>query len=213
MGVLGREMPLNGNKKLALTDLIKEKGIVFKHVKLFSKVESEYYYDIKNVEFQPEGIHLLGELLLGEIVKYGAKSVGGLEMGAVSLATAVVMKSAWSGKYELGLNGFFIRKETKQYGLEKRIEGNMIPPVVIVDDVLTSGKSVMGAIQAVNNEGHSVKGVVFVIDREEGVEEERQNLLKQNNIKYSSLFKHSDFKSFIEQKLEEKRQNQGIKSD
>jgi orotate phosphoribosyltransferase len=84
---------------------------------------------------------------------------------------------------------------------------------VIVDDVLTSGKSVMGAIEAVNNEGNSVKGVVFVIDREEGVGEERQNLLKQNNIKYSSLFKHSDFKSFIEEKLEEKRQNQRIKSD
>ena len=208
-------MPLNYDKKLALMDLIKEKGIVFKRVTLFSKLESEYYYDVKNVEFQPEGIHLLGELLLKEIVKYGAKSVGGLEMGAVALATAVVMKSTWSGRYDVGLNGFFIRKETKQYGLQRRIEGNVIPPVVIVDDVLTSGKSVMGAIEAVNNEGHNVKGVVFVIDREEGVREgeEKPNLLKQNNIKYSSLFRHSEFKPFIEEKIEEKRQNRRIESD
>ncbi|CAN5542935.1 hypothetical protein BH18THE2_BH18THE2_28310 [soil metagenome] len=72
----------------------------------------------------------------------------------------------------------------------------------------------MAAIEAVNNEGHSVKGVVFVIDREEGVGdgEEKQNLLKQNNIKYSSLFRHSDFKSFIEEKIKEKRQNKKIKS-
>lgn len=182
-------------------DLIKKTGIVFRHVKLFSKLESEYYYDIKNVEFQPEGIHLLGELLVGEIAQYGAKSVGGLEMGTVSLATAVVMKSTWSGNYNTGVSGFFIRKEPKQYGLEKRIEGNVRPPIVLVDDVLTSGKSVMSAIEAVNKEGYSVKGVVFVIDRQEG----ESNLLKQNNIKYSSLFKHSDFKSFIEMEIEKKK--------
>ena len=123
------------------------------------------------------------------------------------------MKSNWSGKYDVGLNGFFIRKEPKQYGLEKKIEGNMIPPVVLIDDVLTSGNSIMGAIEAVRSEGLNVKGVVLVIDREERAREDKPNLLKQNNIKYSSLFKHSDFKSFIEEKLEEKRQNQGIKSD
>lgn len=211
IGVVGREMALNDNNKLVLMDLIKEKGIVFKHVKLFSKIESEYYYDIKNVEFQPEGIHLLGELLLGEIVRYDAKSVGGLEMGAVSLATAVIMKSTLSGKYDVGLNGFFIRKETKQYGLEKRIEGNRKPPVVLVDDVLTSGKSIMSAIEAVNKEGYSIKGVVFVIDREEGTEDGKPNLLKQNSITYSSLFKHSDFKLFIEERLR-KKQNQKIES-
>jgi orotate phosphoribosyltransferase len=211
MGVLGQEMSLNDTKKLRLMDLIKETGIVFRHVKLFSRIESDYYYDIKNVGFQPEGLHLLGELLLEEITKYGAKSVGGLEMGAVSLATAVVIKSTWNGKYDIGLNGFFIRKEPKQYGLEKKIEGNVKSPVVIVDDVLTSGKSVMSAIEAVNKEGYSVKGVVFVVDREEGIGERKPNLLKQNNIKHSSLFKHSDFKPFIEEKLRKKQQAQSKK--
>jgi orotate phosphoribosyltransferase len=201
MGVLGQEVPLKDAKKLRLMEIIKETGIIFRHVKLFSEIESEYYYDIKNVEFRPEGLHLLGDLLIEEIAKYGAKSVGGLEMGAVSLATAVVIKSTWDGRYDVGLNGFFIRKESKQYGLEKRIEGNVKEPVVIIDDVLTSGKSVMGAIEAVNNEGYTVKGVVFVIDRQEGLGEGRPNLLKQNNIKYSSLFTHSDFKSFIEERL------------
>jgi orotate phosphoribosyltransferase len=85
--------------------------------------------------------------------------------------------------------GFFIRKEAKGYGLQKRIEGNMIPPVVIVNDVITSGESVMKSIEAVNAEGITPKGVVCVIDREEAG---TPNVLKQNNIKYSALFKHSE---------------------
>lgn len=189
-------------KRRRLMEVIKENAIVFQDVQLFSKIKSPYYYDIKRIELQQEGMHLLSELLLTAIAKYGAKSVGGMEMGAVALVAAVVFKSKMNGKYSTGLSGFFVRKEAKNYGLQKRIEGNMIPPVVIVDDVITSGQSVMNSIEAVNKEGVTPKGVVCVIDREE---ESTSNLLKENNIKYSALFKHSEFKSFIEQKLEEKR--------
>jgi len=196
-------MPSYDEKRRKLMEIIQKNAIVFQDVQLFSKIKSQYYYDIKRISLQKEGAHLLAELLLSEIYKYGPKSVGGMEMGAVALVTAVVIKSTMDGKYEKGLNGFFIRKEAKGYGLQKRIEGNMIPPVVIVDDVITSGKSVMDSIEAVNAEGVTPKGVVCVIDREEAG---TPNVLKQNNIKYSSLFKHSEFKPFIEQKLEEKRQ-------
>ncbi|HET7285513.1 MAG TPA: hypothetical protein VFI70_12595 [Nitrososphaeraceae archaeon] len=147
-------------------------------------------------------MHLLSELLLTQTAQYSAKSVGGMEISVVVLVSAVVLKSTMDGKYSTGLNGFFIRKEAKGYGLQKRIEGNMIPPVVIVDDVITSGRSVMNSIETVNEEGVTPKGVISVIDREE---EGTPNVLKENNIKYSSLFKHSEFKPFIEQKLEEKR--------
>jgi orotate phosphoribosyltransferase len=58
---------------------------------------------------------------------------------------------------EKGLNGFFIREQAKGHGLQKRIEGNMIRPVVIVDEVTTSGKSVMDSIEAVNAEGVTPK--------------------------------------------------------
>ena len=196
-------MPSYDEKRRKLMEIIQKNAIVFQDVQLFSKIKSQYYYDIKRISLQKEGAHLLAELLLSEIYKYGPKSVGGMEMGAVALVTVVVIKSTMDGKYEKGLNGFFIRKEAKGYGLQKRIEGNMIPPVVIVDDVITSGKSVMDSIEAVNAEGVTPKGVVCVIDREEAG---TPNVLKQNNIKYSSLFKHSEFKPFIEQKLEEKRQ-------
>jgi orotate phosphoribosyltransferase len=203
MGIVGEQtMPSYDKKRRKLMEIIQKNAIVFQDVQLFSKIKSQYYYDIKRISLQKEGAHLLAELLLSEIYKCGPKSVGGMEMGAVALVTAVVFKSTMDGKYEKGLNGFFIRKEAKGYGLQKRIEGNMIPPVVIVDDVITSGKSVMDSIEAVNAEGVTPKGVVCVIDREEAG---TPNVLKQNNIKYSSLFKHSEFRPFIEQKLEEKR--------
>jgi orotate phosphoribosyltransferase len=202
MGIVGEQIMPYDEKRRRLMEIIQENAIVFQDVQLFSKVKSQYYYDIKRISLQKEGANLLAEMLLTEIYKYGPQSVGGIEMGAVALVTAVVLKSTMDGKYEKGLNGFFIRKEAKGYGLQKRIEGNMISPVVIVDDVITSGESVMKSIDAVNAEGVTPKGVVCVIDREEPG---TPNVLKQHNIKYSALFKHSEFKPFIEQKLEKRR--------
>ena len=83
----------------------------------------------------------------------------------------------------------------------KQIEGMIIDPVVVVDDVLTSGKSIQKAMDAVEEHGYNVAGVVCILDREEkGIE----NVLKQNGVKYTPLFKHSDFKPFIDQRLNER---------
>jgi orotate phosphoribosyltransferase len=181
-----------------LKELIRKYGIEFRHVKLSSSKETDYYYDIKKVAFHPKGIHLLGDLLLTEIAKYRPKSVGGLEIGAAPLTTSVIIKSTEDWKYRNGLNGFLIRKNPKKHGLEKKIEGILDSPVVIVDDVVTSGQSIKDAIDAVNDEGFSVNGVVCVIDREE---EGTVNVLKENNIRYTALFQHSEFKPFIEERL------------
>lgn len=181
-----------------LKEFIRKYGIVFRHVKLSSEKETDYYYDIKKVAFHPKGIHLLGNLLLTEISKYRPKSVGGLEIGAAPLITSVMIKSTMDWKDRNGLNGFLIRKNPKKHGLEKKIEGILDSPVVIVDDVVTSGQSIKDAIDAVNAEGFNVKSVVCVIDREE---EGTVNVLKQNNIRYSALFQHSEFKPFIEERL------------
>ena len=202
MGLVGQEMPSYDEKRLRLMELIRENGIVFEEVELFSKIKSPYYYDIKRIELHQEGMQLLSELLLTEVAKYGVKSVGGMAMGAVALVSAIVLISTMKGKYNTGVSGFFVRKEPKTYGLQKKIEGNMISPVVIIDDVITSGRSVMDSIEAVVREGVTPKGVICVIDREE---EGTPNLLKQRNIKYSALFKHSEFKPFIEEKTKRKQ--------
>jgi orotate phosphoribosyltransferase len=193
-----------------LKEFIRKYGIVFRHVKLSSDKETDYYYDIKKVAFHPKGIHLLGDLLLTEISKYRPRSVGGLEIGAAPLITSVIIKSTIDWKDRNGLNGFLIRKNPKKHGLEKKIEGILESPVVIVDDVVTSGQSIKDAIDAVNAEGFSVKGVVCVIDREE---EGTVNVLKQNNIRYSALFQHSEFKPFIEEQLRLKQHEHKFQSE
>jgi orotate phosphoribosyltransferase len=181
-----------------LKELIRNYGIVFRHVKLSSNKETDYYYDIKRLAFNPKGIHLLGDLLLTEVAKYHPKSIGGLEIGAAPLTTSIILKSTEGWKYRNGLNGFLVRKNPKKHGLEKKVEGILDSPVVVVDDVVTSGQSIKDAIDAVNDEGFSVNGVVCVIDREE---EGTVNVLKENNIRYSALFQHSEFKAFIEERI------------
>ena len=92
---------------------------------------------------------------------------------------------------------------------EKKVEGDVVWPAVIIDDVLTTGNSIMQAINALRDEGFSVAGVVCVIDREEG--EHLDELKKQ--MKVSTLFTHSDFKDFIDAELiKRKRQNQKVQS-
>jgi orotate phosphoribosyltransferase len=200
-GLVEKENTLKHNDlKHELKQLIKRKGIVVleSEITLSSGEKTNYYYDIKKVSADPKGANLLGYLLVKEVEKYHAKSVGGLESGAIQISSSVVYKS--SGKKRKGIYGFFVRKQAKTHGLQKRIEGYLIKPVVVVEDVITKGKSVMQAIEAIREERVSIAGVVCVVDRED-----TENLLKENNIKYSSLFKHSEFKSFIETEIKKKK--------
>jgi len=189
---------LDANKLEELKAIVREKGIVVKDkITLSSGEESVYYYDLKKVSFDPVAIKIIGDLLLEQIVlKYGkVKSVGGLASGAVSLVTAIVMKSYGN---DSGINGFFIRKERKPHGLQKIIEGEIKEPVVIVDDVMTTGGSIRLAIDTVREAGFDVKGVLTLLDREE------DNELRKT-IKCFSLLKHSDFKSFIEEQVKKNK--------
>ena len=181
-GLVEKENTLKHNDlKHELKQLIKRKGIVVLEsgITLSSGEKTNYYYDIKKVSADPKGANLLGDLLVKEVEKYHAKSVGGLESGAIQISSSVVYKS--SGKKRNGIYGFFVRKQAKTHGLQKRIEGYLIKPVVVVEDVITKGKSVMQAIEAIREERVNIAGVVCVVDRED-----TENLLKENNTKYSS---------------------------
>ena len=175
-------------------DLIKEKGIVVsdKEIILSSGEKTHFYYDVKKVALDPKGANLIGELLLDEVKKLGAKSVGGLEIGAIPITTAILMKSDRKNE----LTGFLVRKKAKGHGLENIIEGDLVEPAVIVEDVVTKGASVNEAIKAVNKKRVNVAGVVSIVDRE-------ANQLKQT-IRYHSLFTHSDFKLFIEARMKKR---------
>ena len=100
----------------------------------------------KNVN--SEGVVLIGELMLAKISELfggGVKSVGGLESGALPITTAIVLVSKQLREGENKLTGFFVRKEAKRHGLQKKIEGLPKKPLVVVEDVVTTGQSVIDA--------------------------------------------------------------------
>jgi len=187
------------DKHERLKYIIKERGIVIRDVTLSSNRKSKFYYDIKSIVSEPEGAALIGELMLARILKIEPKtmSVGGLESGAIAIATAIVC-SSYLLTPASRVSGFFVRKNVKTYGLEKMIEGLVKDPVAVVDDVITTGKSVLDAVAALRNQGFSNINIVSVIDREL-----KENLLDQSNLQFHSLFKHSEFAEYIDSRLVE----------
>lgn len=184
-------------KRMRLKEIIKERGIVIKDVTLSSNRKSHFYYDIKLIVSDPEGAALIGELMLTEILNIEPKtrSVGGLELGAIAIATTIVYSSNQL-ESKNRISSFFVRKSAKTYGLEKMIEGIVKEPVIIVDDVITTGKGVLDAMYALRNQEIYNINVMSVIDREA-----KENLLDENNIKFHSLFKHSEFADYIDSRL------------
>jgi orotate phosphoribosyltransferase len=186
------------DKHERLKEIIKERGIVIKDVTLSSNRKSKFYYDIKTIVNQPEGAALIGELMLDRIMKVEPRtlSVGGLESGAIAISSSIVCSCHYSSLPN-SVSGFFVRKSVKTYGLEKMIEGIVKDPVAVVDDVVTTGKSVLDAVSALRNQGLYNVNIFCVIDRQ--VE---KNLLDQNNVKFYSLFRHSDFSDYIDSRLD-----------
>lgn len=184
-------------KRKRLKDIIKETGIVIKDVTLSSNRKSKFYYDIKSIVSEPEGATLIGELMLEEVLKIEPKtrSVGGLESGAIAIATVMVCAS-FQLQATRRVSGFFVRKSAKAYGLEKMVEGIVRTPVAVVDDVITTGKSVIDAVSALRFQGINNINIISVIDREI-----KENLLEQNNMQFHSLFRHSEFADYIDSKL------------
>ncbi|HEY4094322.1 MAG TPA: phosphoribosyltransferase family protein [Baekduia sp.] len=144
-----------------LVDELRSHALVIGEVVLTSGATAQYYVDAKRAIMRPAGFRALGELVAGHATAWGATAVGGLTMGADPVACAA-LAGGFDGK------AFFVRKETKQHGLQRRIEGPFLDGTdrcVIVEDVVTTGGSTVQAIEAVREAGHEIVGVVAVLDR------------------------------------------------
>ena len=150
--------------------------------RLASGKTSNYYIDGKLASFHPEGISLIVEAILGEIRGLEVDAVGGLDMGATPIASAVALRS-----YQIGhpLPAFTVRKEVKEHGTKKKIEGPLPKGarVVVVDDVVTAGGSILQAIEAVRASGCTVVLATAVVDRNAGA----AALLSTANVPYRPL--------------------------
>jgi orotate phosphoribosyltransferase len=136
---------------------------------LASGKPSEIYIDVRLTSMSPEGLGLIGPLVLTVIRNAGwiADSIGGMTLGADPIAYAASYASNVTPPL---LRAFTVRKEVKLHGTGRVIEGPFQSGdhVVIVEDVITTGSSALRAIEAVTELGGTVSGVIAVVDREEG---------------------------------------------
>lgn len=136
-------------------------ALVLGEVTLTSGRVAQYYVDAKRATLLPAGFAALGELVAALAEEWGATAVGGLTMGADPVACAA-LAAGFDGK------AFFVRKEVKQHGLSRRIEGPLPEDgdrVCIVEDVVSTGGSTVQAIEAFQEAGIPIVGIVSVLDR------------------------------------------------
>jgi orotate phosphoribosyltransferase len=152
-----------------LAALLRKKSLVRGEFVLTSGLKSNYYLDCKLTTLDPEGAFLTGHCVLQALESMGVKAdaVGGLSMGADPVVSATIVVSHVERK---PIPGFLVRKEPKKHGRQKQIEGISAPvhKVVIVDEVCTTGKSTIEAIEAAEAAGYEVVAVISLVDREEG---------------------------------------------
>ena len=144
-----------------LIEELRRHALIVGEVTLTSGRTAQYYVDAKRAILRPAGFAALAELVAGYARQWEATAVGGLTMGADAPACAALAAGA-------DVKAFFVRKETKAHGLQRRIEGPPLDPgerCLIVEDVVTTGGSTVQAIEAVRGGGHDVCGVITVLDR------------------------------------------------
>jgi orotate phosphoribosyltransferase len=140
---------------------LREHGLVIGEVVLTSGRKAQYLVDAKRAILRPAGFHALAELVAAQAGEWGATAVGGMTMGADPIACAALAGGA-------DVKAFFVRKEVKDHGLARRIEGPPLAPedrCMLVEDVVTTGGSTIRALEAIRADGHQVCGVLAICDR------------------------------------------------
>lgn len=157
-------------KKQRLIALLRERSFERKRVILASGRESDFFIDCKQTILTAEGHLLTGELMyeaLNELPP--CEAIAGVELGGCPLASAVSLVSFQKGR---PLDALYVRKEQKDHGSRRLVENDRSirkgMPVVILEDVVTTGGSTLKAVAKLREVGVNVVGVVAVVDRLEG---------------------------------------------
>jgi orotate phosphoribosyltransferase len=144
-----------------LIEELRTHALIVGEVTLTSGALAQYYVDAKRAILLPAGFRALGELVAQRAREWAATAVGGMTMGADPVACAGLAGGA-------ECKAFFVRKEVKAHGLARRIEGPLLTPddrCLIVEDVVSTGGSTIRAIEALQDDGLAICGVVSVLDR------------------------------------------------
>jgi orotate phosphoribosyltransferase len=157
------------NEREQLRLLLKSQSLMFGDFTLASGKKSTFYFDSKRTTLLSDGAWLTAREILRVVREHRiqADAIGGLTLGADPIVCPVAALSHVEGPK---LRAFIVRKEAKEHGTGRQIEGNLPKGsrVIIVDDVVTTAGSTIKAIEAAEAEGHTVAAVICLVDREEG---------------------------------------------
>jgi orotate phosphoribosyltransferase len=163
-------LQIGDSMKKRLVQLINDKAFQYSAEPTFKLVSgrmSNYYFNCKAVTLNPEGMCLVGNIIFDMIEKLNVKAIGGLTLGADPISYAVAYTSYLKDK---PIAAFVVRKTAKAHGTMQWIEGNVKKGdrVVIVDDVITTGRSTIEAINKAEDEGLEIAKIICLVDRQEG---------------------------------------------
>lgn len=141
---------------------LREHALILGEVTLSSGLTAKYYVDARRALMRPTGLRAAGELIAAAATSAGASAVGGPVMAAIPLACAAIAVPGGDG-----LVGFFVRKERKEHGLQRWVEGPVEPgaKVLVVEDTVTTGGSTVSAIGRIRAEGLEIVATLCVVDR------------------------------------------------
>ena len=183
-------MTFTSPDKPRLIELVKELAVVHGKVTLSPGIEADYYVDLRRATLHHEAAPLIGKVMLDLIDSANLghiDAVGGLTMGADPVATAILHQAAFRGRV---LNAFVVRKQAKQHGMGRQVEGPDVAGknVVVLEDTSTTGASPLTAAEALQNAGANVLAIATVVDRNTGAKE----AIESKGFRYYSAITLSD---------------------
>jgi orotate phosphoribosyltransferase len=163
--------------------LLRRRAVLRGDFVLSSGRHSEFYLDARIVTLSSEGAWLVGQVFTACLNEHGVDAVAGLAIGADPIVAAI---ATFAGSIGRPLDGLIVRKERKEHGAGRRIEGPWREGlrVAIVDDTLTTGASSLEAARAVQEAGGTVEGVYALIDREQGA----RRAIESAGYSFSAIF-------------------------
>ncbi len=183
-------MTFHSEDKPRLVELIKSLSVVHGKVTLSSGIEADYYVDLRRTSLHHEAAPLIGKVMLDLIDNANlgqVDAVGGLTMGADPVAAAILHQAALRGRV---LDAFVVRKQAKQHGMSRQVEGPDVAgkQVVVLEDTSTTGASPLAAAEALETAGAKVLAIATVVDRNTGAKE----AIESKGYRYYSAISLSD---------------------
>jgi len=175
--------------KAKLLTLLEREALKKGKFVLSSGKVSDYYLDGRIITLTPEGAYLVASIILELVKDKNIDAIGGPTLGADPIVGAV---AALSHIKKIPLKTFIVRKQTKEHGTQRQVEGPVLKKgsrVILVDDVATTGKALIEAKEALETIGVEIEKALVIVDRQEGAAEN----LSRAGLKLDSIFTIEDF--------------------